>query len=132
MRFDSIAAYMFAADIYCPEHISEALASHGFPVAPGELGNAEAAETMLDDLARVRGIDREREETFDSGEFPKVILYGTIDRAEYCGSTHHPHVIEDTERFGDPDAEEESECPGHPAGPFDSMGETTFCDGSCQ
>jgi hypothetical protein len=23
------------------------------------------------------------------------------------------------------------ECEGHPAGPFDPMGETVFCDGSC-
>jgi hypothetical protein len=105
MRYDTIAAYIFAADIYCPEHISEALASHGFAVAPGELGNAEAAETMLDDLARTLGIDREAEETFDSGEFPKVILYGTIDRTEYCGSMRHAHVIDGTEDLGDPDSE---------------------------
>ncbi len=24
------------------------------------------------------------------------------------------------------------ECPGHPAGEFDQMGETVYCDGSCQ
>lgn len=24
-----------------------------------------------------------------------------------------------------------SQCEGHPAGPFDPMGETVFCDGSC-
>jgi hypothetical protein len=23
-------------------------------------------------------------------------------------------------------------CEGHPAGPFDAMGETVYCDGSCQ
>lgn len=26
---------------------------------------------------------------------------------------------------------EPAECEGHPAGPFDPMGETTYCDGSC-
>lgn len=72
MRSDTIVAYMFRADLYCPKHISEALAQSGFAVAPGELHHAEAAETMLDDLARIHRIDREREETFDSGEFPKV------------------------------------------------------------
>ena len=25
----------------------------------------------------------------------------------------------------------ERECEGHPAGPFDPMGETVYCDGSC-
>lgn len=24
------------------------------------------------------------------------------------------------------------ECEGHPAGPFDPMGETVYCDGSCR
>ena len=24
------------------------------------------------------------------------------------------------------------ECPGHPAGEFDPMGQTVYCDGSCQ
>ena len=26
----------------------------------------------------------------------------------------------------------DNECPGHPAGPSDPMGETVYCDGSCQ
>jgi hypothetical protein len=25
-----------------------------------------------------------------------------------------------------------NQCEGHPAGPRDSMGETTYCDGSCK
>lgn len=29
------------------------------------------------------------------------------------------------------DEDLENECPGHPAGPFDPMGETVYCDGSC-
>ena len=29
-------------------------------------------------------------------------------------------------------SEEDSECLGHPAGPYDPMGETVYCDGSCQ
>jgi hypothetical protein len=27
---------------------------------------------------------------------------------------------------------EPAECEGHPAGPFDEMGVTVYCDGSCQ
>lgn len=26
----------------------------------------------------------------------------------------------------------EKDCQGHPAGPFDPMGETSYCDGSCR
>lgn len=26
----------------------------------------------------------------------------------------------------------ESACDGHPAGPFDPMGQTVYCDGTCQ
>lgn len=32
---------------------------------------------------------------------------------------------------GDDDDSEGRECMGHPAGPFDPMGETVYCDGSC-
>jgi hypothetical protein len=27
---------------------------------------------------------------------------------------------------------EPASCEGHPAGPYDPMGETVYCDGSCQ
>lgn len=30
------------------------------------------------------------------------------------------------------DARELRECEGHPAGPFEPMGETVYCDGSCR
>lgn len=26
----------------------------------------------------------------------------------------------------------EAECEGHPAGPYEAMGETVYCDGSCR
>lgn len=29
------------------------------------------------------------------------------------------------------DEELEPECPGHPSGPYDAMGMTVYCDGSC-
>lgn len=75
MTYGTIHSYLYRADVYCPQHIAEALAAYGEPVAPGELDNADAAESMLDDLAGLNGIDREDERTFDSGVFPKVILY---------------------------------------------------------
>lgn len=36
-----------------------------------------------------------------------------------------------TEALDDAEDADEPECEGHPAGPFDPMGETTYCDGSC-
>lgn len=30
------------------------------------------------------------------------------------------------------DDEDEEGCQGHPAGPFDPMGETVYCDGTCR
>ena len=30
------------------------------------------------------------------------------------------------------DAKEAAECEGHPAGEFDRMGETVYCDGTCR
>lgn len=87
-----IWAYTFAADLWCPEHIAEALANHGFPVTPGELGNASAAEIMLDELSRVNAsasgagaIDRDDESTFDSDDFPKVVLYYQRSEHDQCG-----------------------------------------------
>lgn len=31
-----------------------------------------------------------------------------------------------------PATDDQVECEGHPAGPFDPMGETVYCDGSCR
>jgi hypothetical protein len=32
----------------------------------------------------------------------------------------------------DDEESEDEECDGHPAGPFDAMGVTVYCDGSCR
>lgn len=42
-------------------------------------------------------------------------------------------IMVDLEKNGKPIFQLEREiCQGHPAGPFDTMGETAFCDGSCR
>jgi len=40
--------------------------------------------------------------------------------------TLYPEAFEDVYETSDDD-----ECAGHPAGPFDPMGATVYCDGSC-
>jgi hypothetical protein len=58
------AGYTYQAEVLCPPCMMRAL---GFP------GYSNAEET-LDRLAERQGIDRDDERSFDSGEFPKVIL----------------------------------------------------------
>jgi hypothetical protein len=104
MRYDDIAAYMYSADIYCPAHMAEIARTleHPHVFTARGLDASATPEQVLDALAEAWNIDREAEETFDSDQFPKVILYGTIERREYCG---RGHVIEGTEDLGDPDSE---------------------------
>lgn len=48
-----------------------------------------------------------------------------------------PRGAEDAEdaaleyRIAADELELENPCPGHPSGPYDPMGETVYCDGSC-
>ncbi len=68
-----IVAYSYHADIFCPECIVTAVcaAEHleTTPAAP-----AMAAEDLLNQLAEYGGIDRDNETSFDSDDFPKVVL----------------------------------------------------------
>lgn len=83
-RPDDLVGYTYRADNYCGADIAEALANHGFAVTPGEMGNPDAVEVMLNELATGVGkyaplpapfpIDRDDEASFDSDEFPKVLL----------------------------------------------------------
>jgi hypothetical protein len=41
-------------------------------------------------------------------------------------------IAADELEAGDEGTANAPECEGHPAGAFDSMGETVYCDGSCQ
>lgn len=66
-----IAGYTYRADNYSPVDIVELLIAEG-RLAPGARGMD--ADEALDQLAAVEGVDREDECTFDSCEFPKVIL----------------------------------------------------------
>jgi hypothetical protein len=57
--------------------------------------------------------------------------------ASYCGSAAADAAIK--RGWAERDAanaaasdEAASECEGHPAGPSDPMGETVYCDGTCQ
>ena len=70
-----MTTYVYKADVYCDEHVIEALAT-----GPGEdfdgwdlgAGVRMSAEDNLDELAAAFGVDRADEHSFDSDYFPKV------------------------------------------------------------
>lgn len=88
-----IVAYMYQADLYCAGCITEVL-----PTGPGEKydgwsladGVSMSTEADLDEIAAAFGIDRKAEETFDSGEFPKVVFRDQLEGDEYCGKCQTP------------------------------------------
>lgn len=83
--FGTIAGYTYQAENYRPDDLIELLISAG-DAAPGARGMTP--EEVLDQIAGERGIDRLDERTFDSGEFPKVILEEQVtddDRVTWYG-----------------------------------------------
>jgi hypothetical protein len=82
-----IVGYTFNAEVYCPEHIIDAL-----PTGEGEAydgwklaeGIRMSTEDNLNEIAYAFGIDRHDERSFDSGDFPKVIFSSDVEDAEYC------------------------------------------------
>jgi hypothetical protein len=71
-KSDDIIGYTYAADQYCPDHITVVMSlSHEAPPSIG-------TEFLLDAAAEARGINRQDEATFDSGDFPKVIFAGSV------------------------------------------------------
>jgi hypothetical protein len=83
-KFGDIVGYSFRADLYCPNCIVR--------VYSGDPPDSDDTEACLNRFARDAGIDREDERTFDSDEFPKVVLFDHLhDQGErfYCGNCHN-------------------------------------------
>lgn len=68
---DAIAGYTYAAEIYCPS-CTETFFQQYAPNTP------TLTEDVLNAAASVLGIDRMDERSFDSGDFPKVVLSGAV------------------------------------------------------
>lgn len=77
MRPDTIVAYTYQAETLCPGCINRQFN------ADGRLGYD--AEPALDWHAKLRGIDRQDEASFDSCEFPKVVFADQIEACGDCG-----------------------------------------------
>jgi hypothetical protein len=89
-------------------------------------------------------------EAFTDDEIASDLLDGVTTEAEavasareFCG-LHEEQKANVLSQSGEHDAEaaqamanarsldDDAQCPGHPAGPFDPMGQTVYCDGTCQ
>lgn len=93
-----IVGYTFRADTYCSACVTLALPTgedepfDGWALVPGTheyeavtLGDRQATESNLSEIATAFGIDRDDETTFDSGDFPKVVFR---DSASDYAHTH--------------------------------------------
>ena len=87
MKTWEVIGYTYRADIYCPtDSVRKAYADNGWvPPTTIYLGH----EHNLDVLAQGLGIDRYAEETFDSGDFPKVVFTDQItdETCSECGES---------------------------------------------
>jgi hypothetical protein len=84
----AVVAYVFHAEILCPECTLKAL-----PTDPGQefdgwrdATGRMTAEENLTELALAFGIDRADERSFDSDEFPKVVFSSDLGDGESCGN----------------------------------------------
>jgi hypothetical protein len=83
---DDIVGYSYRAANYCPNCTLRVL--HSSPTGEPPIAGM-SIELHLDVLARMRGIDRDDESSYNSGEFPKVLFRDMADddTCESCGCT---------------------------------------------
>lgn len=92
MRSDTIVAYTYKADIYCPECTVLAMLPITGGCTKGEIAvyPTHNTEAILDVYAARMNIVRGCEWTFDSDNFPKVVFADQANEIEqeYCGVCH--------------------------------------------
>ena len=80
-----IVGYMFKGTVYCERHIIEAMTSTedfaGWELASGIVMDTEE---NLDEIAAAFGVDRDKEYTFDSDDFPKRIYTWEVEEDLFC------------------------------------------------
>lgn len=85
-KADAIVGYNYKAATYCPTHLIELLVQSG-KLSPAARDMRE--EDALDQWAGAEAIDRQDERTFDSDDFPKVIL-SVQSEDDTCDWNGHP------------------------------------------
>lgn len=98
MSYDNIAGYTYRADNFTPAALI------AYMVARGDLSPAARdmdVEEVLDQHAGALGIDRGDERTFDSDDFPKVILEFALTCSDREWTESAPaHTLPDGETSG--------------------------------
>lgn len=83
MTSGQVVAYTYQAENLCPDCTKgKVYSTHRDSLSPAA-ADLEA-EVLLDQLAEYLMLDREDEHTFDSDDFPKVILSVQVDESEDC------------------------------------------------
>lgn len=101
-----IVAYTYRADLYCGRCVTNLVLRDWLTndwLVPVEILDAAPGESYEDDLNWLApfhtevNIDREREETFDSDDFPKVVFRDQLDPAndDACAGCEEHFVWED-------------------------------------
>ena len=86
MSSRDVAGYVFEAEILCPGCAAMAVGWSGD-------GGHDAAVNYIEKTGLTRGINVHDEHTFDSGEWPKVVLkYQTDDLEDPCAMCHGPLI----------------------------------------
>ena len=79
---DTPAGYQYSGSSYCPEDLIERLIHHHeVPTYARDIN----PEVVLNELALKAKVNRRDEYTFDSDEFPKVIVQDDTTDCEVCG-----------------------------------------------
>jgi hypothetical protein len=81
-----IMGYAYRADLYCPGCIVGLLTTNPGNTGHGTVPADHDTEVHLNLLARIAGIDRADEHSFDSNDFPKVVFRDQLEGSEHCGS----------------------------------------------
>ena len=77
----TIVAYTYRAETLCPGCIIAQLIGRG-EASPA--ARDMRVEEVLDQIAGANGIDRDDEHSFDSDDFPKVVLGVSLEEHERC------------------------------------------------
>lgn len=79
MKADTIVAYTYKADIYCPKCVVVVAE------APAPESRMDSIEDRLDRAASTLSIDRYNEASYDSDRFPKVVFADQVETCDHCG-----------------------------------------------
>lgn len=137
MGLGDIEAYMYQADLYCGVDVLQQVMSRYAPNDPWIDG--ASIEDQLNRYAERLGINRSDERTFDSEDYPKVVLSqhlnepddcgdGTfVARFDHCGSCGDCLGHDPSDCAIDTDAPEHTEYPHQPGTLYDCPG----CEAQC-